>query len=727
MPPSAAKRRSRRRDVNLHDDAVDMDALDSSPTRRSVKKRKVEHTSQPDFERTLELASADENEDENEVSANQDLVDSVIANLAVAKDPVSVMAHHSNARTQQENKESVEAYAKIAGRDWTYYVKTLHVNIGRPPDRDQKLDAQSSPITVAAQALPDVHIDLGPGKFVSRLHAEIYYDRNDPPCWRVRVNGRNGIRVNNAFYKRGTAAAISCGDILEIANTQMMFVTPGDQAVIDPAFVSQAQNGVQATQEDATAAWDSTYHSHPVSNAGPRRMSFAPSSREQAAANGSRRAELANAATVTPKRQTTPAQRPQSRDTIEPPAKMSPMYNRGMMMESTEEIDYSEDAAKDIKPPFSYANMIAQAIFSTEEEKLSLSNIYKFIMQRYAFYRHSQSGWQNSIRHNLSLNKAFQKVPRRTDEPGKGMKWQIVPEHREEYWKKQAKKSGQSSTPASPIGKERANYQPINGTLSTNVEKNIETSSLAGKPSPQTQTASPGYHSFSVAPVEAYTPDRGSRSGLGINGSGAHPDYEEQSPLPNGPRNNVPTRAYGLSDNAVASPPVLSSSYYDDAASSMITPAPLRQQPRLAPPSTAQIPSKYMQLSSPAQFWKLADMGNTPARPMPDMSPLKPSIGAGESSTGRWNALNKIPSSSPPPANLGSPSKPPSSIRRGREASAGRERERERDSGTMKHHQDSWEDDDDDNDGEDTGFDLARGFQPIGSFHRQINNAARAG
>ncbi|KAK2818403.1 hypothetical protein FQN49_007936, partial [Arthroderma sp. PD_2] len=624
MPPSAVKRRSRRRDVNLHDDVVDMDALDSSPTRRSVKKRKVEHTSQPDFERTLEPPSADENEDENDVSANQDLVDSVIANLAVAKDPVSVMVHHSNARTQQENKESVEAYAKIAGRDWTYYVKTLHVNIGRPPDRDQKLDAQSSPITVAAQALPDVHIDLGPGKFVSRLHAEIYYDRNDPPCWRVRVNGRNGIRVNNAFFKRGTATEISCGDILEIANTQMMFVTPGDQAVIDPAFINQAHNGVHATHEDGPAVWDSTYHAHPVSNAGPRRMSFAPSSREQAA---TRRAELAHAATVTPKRQTTPAQRPQSRDTIEPSAKMSPMYNRGMMMESTEEIDYSEDAAKDIKPPFSYANMIAQAIFSTEEEKLSLSNIYKFIMQRYAFYRHSQSGWQNSIRHNLSLNKAFQKVPRRTDEPGKGMKWQIVPEHREEYWKKQAKKSGQSSTPASPIGKDRANYQPINGQLSTNVEKNIENASLAGKPSPQTQTASPGYHSFSVAPIEAYTPDRGSRSGLNINGSGTHHDFEEQSPLPNGPRNNAPNRTYGLSDNAVASPPVLSSSYYDDAASSMITPAPLRQQPRLAPPSTAQIPSKYMQLSSPAQFWKLADMGNTPAKPMPDMSPLKPSVG----------------------------------------------------------------------------------------------------
>ncbi|EGE02003.1 forkhead transcription factor Fkh1/2 [Trichophyton equinum CBS 127.97] len=764
MAPSVAKRRSRRREVDLHEDPVDMDALDSSPTRRSVKKRKVEHTSQPDFERTVEpAASADENDDEhdNEMAANQDLVDSVIANLAVAREPIAVMTLHSNARTQQENKESVEAYAKIAGRDWTYYVKTLHVNIGRPPDRDQRLDAQSSPITVAAQALPDVHIDLGPGKFVSRLHAEIYYDRDDPPCWRVRVNGRNGVRVNNTFYKRGTATQISCGDILEIANTQMMFVTPRDKAVIDPAFIQQAQNGVHTTRETDETAWDGSYHSHPItanagtsssagaSTGGPRRMSFALNGGREpadtasvsaaaanstggaATANGSRRAaEIANAATVTPKRQTTPSQRPLSRDTIEPSSKVSPMYNRGLMMESTEEIDYSEDAAKDIKPPFSYANMIAQAIFSTEEEKLSLSNIYKFIMQKYAFYRHSQSGWQNSIRHNLSLNKAFQKVPRRTDEPGKGMKWQIVPEHREEYWKKQAKRSGQSSTPASPIGKERAGnsaYQPINGHVATNVEKNIDASAaaLAARPSPQANTtASPGYHSFSVAPIEAYTPDRGSRNGLGINGAGTH-DFDEQSPLPNGPRNNAPTRPYGLSDNAVASPPVLSSSYYDDAASSMITPAPLRQQPRLAPPSTAQVPSRYMQLSSPAQFWKLADMGNTPARPMPDISPLKPSIGTSESN--RWKTLNPIPSSSPLPANLGSPTKPPTSSLRSRGGVSPLGRDvRERESSTIKRHQNSWDEDDDDNDGDDTGFDLARGFQPIGSFHRQINNAARA-
>lgn len=77
-----------------------------------------------------------ENETEND---NQDLVDLVISYLCGPRDGVvRVQRDHSNTKT--ENKQRIHAYAKIAGRNWTYYVKTLHVNIGREPDREQKLD-----------------------------------------------------------------------------------------------------------------------------------------------------------------------------------------------------------------------------------------------------------------------------------------------------------------------------------------------------------------------------------------------------------------------------------------------------------------------------------------------------------------------------------------------------------------------------------------------------------
>lgn len=100
------------------------------------------------------------------------------------------------------------------------------------------------------------------------------------------------------------------------------------------------------------------------------------------------------------------------------------------------EQDLSKDEAKDMKPPFSYATMISQAILSTEDHMISLSGIYNYIAEKYSFYRHSKSGWQNSIRHNLSLNKAFEKVPRKANEPGKGMKWQIVDEYKEKFQRK---------------------------------------------------------------------------------------------------------------------------------------------------------------------------------------------------------------------------------------------------------------------------------------------------
>lgn len=77
------------------------------------------------------------------------------------------------------------------------------------------------------------------------------------------------------------------------------------------------------------------------------------------------------------------------------------------------------------KPPLSYACLIAEAIGSTEDKRLTLSGIYKFLSEKYPYFRYTKSGWQNSIRHNLSLNKAFRKVPRALGEQGKGMFWTI--------------------------------------------------------------------------------------------------------------------------------------------------------------------------------------------------------------------------------------------------------------------------------------------------------------
>ena len=48
----------------------------------------------------------------------------------------------------------------------------------------------------------------------------------------------------------------------------------------------------------------------------------------------------------------------------------------------------------DSKPPYSYAQLIVQAISSAIDKQLTLSGIYSYITKNYPYYRTADKGWQ---------------------------------------------------------------------------------------------------------------------------------------------------------------------------------------------------------------------------------------------------------------------------------------------------------------------------------------------
>ncbi|XP_076996620.1 forkhead box protein K1 [Tamandua tetradactyla] len=279
------------------------------------------------------------------------------------------------------------ALARLEGREFEFLMRQPSVTIGRN-------SSQGS-----------VDLSMGLSSFISRRHLQLSFQE---PHFYLRCLGKNGVFVDGAFQRRGAPALQlpkQCtfrfpSTAIKIQFTSLLHREEAAAPPLRPLSPQISPLKIRIPEPDLRSAASpvpSPTGTISVPNSCPASPRGAGSSGYRFVQNVTSDLQLA----------------------AEFAAKAA----------SEQQADASGgDSPKDeSKPPYSYAQLIVQAISSAPDRQLTLSGIYAHITKHYPYYRTADKGWQNSIRHNLSLNRYFIKVPRSQEEPGKGSFWRIDP------------------------------------------------------------------------------------------------------------------------------------------------------------------------------------------------------------------------------------------------------------------------------------------------------------
>lgn len=130
----------------------------------------------------------------------------------------------------------------------------------------------------------------------------------------------------------------------------------------------------------------------------------------------------------------------------------------------------------DVRPPYTYASLIRQAIMESSDCQLTLNEIYTWFTETFAYFRRNAATWKNAVRHNLSLHKCFQRVEQNV----KGAVWTV--DDSEFYRRRPNRASATRSQPQTPLPDDISQQKLFDtSALSSFLEmQNFDPASLTG-------------------------------------------------------------------------------------------------------------------------------------------------------------------------------------------------------------------------------------------------------